>query len=48
MGNINKKDIPSDWLNTSDIYVPLTDAQKELSQACFNLIENKKSHRKAA
>ena len=48
VGNINKKDIPSDWLNTSDIYVNLKDAQKELSQACFNLIENKKSHRKAA
>jgi len=48
VGELGAKDVPSDWLNTSDVYVNLKDAKRELSQACFQLIENKKHSHKAA
>jgi hypothetical protein len=48
LGELGKKDVPSDWLNSSDVYISLDNAKRELAQACFGLIENKKSNLKAA
>ncbi|RLA65084.1 MAG: hypothetical protein DRQ88_02495 [Epsilonproteobacteria bacterium] len=48
VGQRGKNEVPSEWLNISDIYLDINSAKRELAKTCFELIENKKDHRKAA